>query len=91
LKKLVTGGSGVSKLLEQTVRRGANDNQLFRFLGEENLLNGVTYTGFCAGFHFRLFDDLRAMLHLHAHSRAFIFVNRMAHAETAQAPGLVRR
>lgn len=47
----------------------------------------MTQTGFCAGFHFRFFDDLRAMLHLDAHPRTFILVSRMAHAETAQAPG----
>ena len=51
----------------------------------------MTQTGFCAGFHFRFFDDLRAMLHLDAHPRTFIFVRRMAHAETAQAPGFSYR
>ena len=48
--------------------------------------------GLRAGVHLWLFDDLRAMLHVDAHLRALILVNRMAHAQAAQrALTLLRR
>ena len=49
----------------------------------------MTQTGFRAGLHLRFFNDLRAVLHLNAHPRAFVFIKRMAHAETAQAATIV--
>jgi hypothetical protein len=81
----------INKQLRQKFLEEVKIKGLFRIVGEENLLNGVTQTGFCADFHFRFFDDLRAMLHLDADARALIFVSRMAHTETAQAPRLIYR
>jgi len=46
----------------------------------------VPLAGLRAGVHLWLFDDLRAMLHVDAHLRALILVNRMAHTQTAQPP-----
>jgi len=55
-------------------------------LREENLPDSMSHTAFRAGLHLRLFDDLRAMLHVDAHLGALTLVHRMAHAKTAQCP-----
>jgi len=60
------------------------DHELSPILGEENLPDPVPQAGLRAGVHFRLFDDLRPMLHVDARMCALILVDRMAHAQTAQ-------
>lgn len=55
----------------------------------KDLFHATIQAGFCAGFHLRFFDDLFAMLHPDTWLRTFVFVDCVAHAQTAPAAGLV--
>jgi hypothetical protein len=63
-----------------------SNNEPSPILGEKDLPDSVLQAAFCAGIHLRLFDNLRAMLHVDTHLGALTLVHRMAHAKTAQCP-----
>lgn len=72
-------------------RRRRGLQQVLPIHTREDLLHSVAQAGFGAGLHLRLFDNPGPVLHLDADPRAFVFVNRMAHTETAPAAWFVLR